>query len=199
MRWIDAFGGDLEQLGAYAWMVENADSKGRLNLSLRGLSRGLNWHPQKTSRFLKMLEYSQLYKDGIVTLADKQNKADKSDLVTADRDGQMELFAEPDRLNETPYSYPKPTPLPVNFKLPKSWGEWAMEAHGLSRDEVLVERDKFHGYWVDKSGTVKGRKKVWALTWRKWIASPYRQAPDQSVANTDGFGEELRMKYGDRR
>lgn len=198
MNWIDAFGGDLEQVGAYAWMVENADSEGRLSLSLRALSRGLNWHPQKTSRFLKMLEYSQLYKDGIVTLAAPQNKANHGDLVTADRDGQIELFAEPDRLNENPYSYPKPTPLPVNFKLPKSWGEWAMEAHGLSRDEVLIERDKFRGYWVDKSGTVKGRKKVWALAWRKWIGSPYRQNPDQAAANTDGFSEELRLKYGQR-
>ena len=196
MSWIDAFGGDLEQVGAYAWMIENADSDGRLTLSIRALSRGLGWHPQKTSRFLKMLEYSQLIKDGFVTLAVQENKGDSADHVTADLGGQIELFGEPDRLNEKPYSYPKPKPLPVNFKLPKSWGEWAMEAHGLSRQEVLAECDKFRGYWIDKSGTVKGRKKVWALVWRKWIASPYRKAPDQAVSETDGFMQEMRIKHG---
>lgn len=196
MSWIEAFGGDLEKVGAYTWMMEAADNQGRLALSLRAISRGLNWHPQKTSRFIKMLEYNGLFSDGIVTKVSQKNMSDRPDLVTADNTNVFDLFAEPDKLNEKPYRYEKPTPLPANFDLPKSWGEWAMEVHGLTRDEVIIQRDQFRGYWIDKSSTQKGKKKIWALTWRKWIASPYRKAPEQAAAETDGFMAAMRRKHG---
>jgi hypothetical protein len=69
---------------------------------------------------------------------------------------------------------PKPTPekratrLSEDWRLPKAWGDWAMENFHISRDQVVGEAQRFKDYWAGVPG-VKATKKDWPATWRNWI------------------------------
>lgn len=56
--------------------------------------------------------------------------------------------------------------LPIDWELPTEWGEWAEQY--LTRDEIILESDKFKDYWIAQTGksAVKGD---WQATWRNWI------------------------------
>lgn len=58
--------------------------------------------------------------------------------------------------------------LPDDWRLPRSWGEWAMQETGMTADAVRWEADKFADYWHARSG--QGACKLdWQATWRNWI------------------------------
>lgn len=57
------------------------------------------------------------------------------------------------------------TALPVDWKLPKKLGEWALaEFPHWSAEDVRRISDKFHDYWLSCGGA----KKDWEATWRNW-------------------------------
>jgi len=66
--------------------------------------------------------------------------------------------------------------LPVDFKLPREWGEWALNNSPLSHEQIREEGEKFRDYWINVEGA-KGRKKDWLATWRNWI----RRAKDSGT------------------
>lgn len=61
------------------------------------------------------------------------------------------------------------TRLPDDWKLPKSWGEWAIAEHpGLGEEEIRRQAAMFADHWHGKAGK-DGRKADWGATWRNWI------------------------------
>lgn len=75
------------------------------------------------------------------------------------------------------------TRLPADWKLPKAWGEWAMQENsGWSDDDVRRCADKFHNHWIAATGRT-ATKANWQATWRNWVRkeeAPPRQARPQS-------------------
>lgn len=69
----------------------------------------------------------------------------------------------------------KATPLPTNWSLPKSWGEWALaEFPHWTPEVVRLEADKFADHWRTKSGK-DARKADWPAAWRNWCRSDIAQ------------------------
>jgi hypothetical protein len=61
------------------------------------------------------------------------------------------------------------TRLPADWKLPRSWGEWALaEKPGWTSARVIEVADKFRDYWIAKAGR-DGSKADWLATWRNWV------------------------------
>lgn len=71
---------------------------------------------------------------------------------------------------------PKGSRLPPDWKLPKPWGEWAMEDRGLSAEQVRTEADKFADYWRAKPGK-DAVKLDWLATWRNWVRNAAERIP----------------------
>lgn len=59
------------------------------------------------------------------------------------------------------------TRLPREWKLPKSWGDWAMEHTGLPADWVRGQAEHFADYWHSKGRDAA--KLDWEKTWKNWI------------------------------
>lgn len=69
------------------------------------------------------------------------------------------------------------TRLPDGWKLPKSWGDWALEQRpDMTPADVRREADCFADYWHAVPGA-KGRKADWLGTWRNWIRRSDGAAP----------------------
>lgn len=80
--------------------------------------------------------------------------------------------------------------LPLDWALPKSWGEWALENTELDVDAIRLEAEKFKDHWLANSNRATGRKADWAATWRNWArnAKPEKTAKtktQQILANND--------------
>lgn len=61
------------------------------------------------------------------------------------------------------------TRLPVDWKLPKRWGEWAIaDRPELTAEEVRRQGEMFADHWRAATGK-DGRKADWEATWRNWI------------------------------
>ena len=58
--------------------------------------------------------------------------------------------------------------LPEDWKLPKAWGEWAVDFTARDAAWVRAEGDKFRDYWLSRAGAIS-RKVDWEATWRNWI------------------------------
>ena len=72
---------------------------------------------------------------------------------------------------EKPAAQPKAHPLPDDWQLPRTWGEWALaEYPHWTADVVRLEADKFRDHWRAKSGK-DARKADWPATWRNWCRS----------------------------
>lgn len=68
------------------------------------------------------------------------------------------------------------TRLPQDWKLPKSWGEWALATFRVSEAQVRSEAERFKNHWLAKAG--KDATKIdWQATWRNWCSSDYRAWP----------------------
>lgn len=84
--------------------------------------------------------------------------------------------------------------LPQDWKLPKAWGDWAVETFPQwSTADVRAEADKFRDFWVAKSGA--GAAKLdWEATWRNWCRNakkPETKATAETYGMNLGFGRIL--------
>ena len=84
--------------------------------------------------------------------------------------------------------------LSQDWKLPKAWGDWAVETFPQwSTADVRAEADKFRDFWVAKSGS--GATKVdWEATWRNWCRNakkPETKATAETYGMNLGFGRIL--------
>lgn len=108
-----------------------------------------------------------------VTRTDTDTDIDKEETVNnlkavggADRDTSP---AAPPSQARTTGKTATGTRLPDDWKLPKSWGEWAIAEHpGLSEGEIRRQAAMFADHWHGKAGK-DGRKADWGATWRNWI------------------------------
>lgn len=64
------------------------------------------------------------------------------------------------------------THLPPDWRLPRAWGEWALEHFDVSATEVRSEAERFRDHWHTKSGK-DATKRDWFATWRNWCSSSY--------------------------
>lgn len=60
------------------------------------------------------------------------------------------------------------TRLDADWKLPRSWGMWAVENFTVSPDDVRAEAGRFADFWLSKSGQ-DATKVDWRRTWQNWI------------------------------
>lgn len=83
--------------------------------------------------------------------------------------------------------------LPDDWRLPKAWGEWAMQEYPhWTADIVRLEGEKFADHWRSKAGK-DGAKLDWLGTWRNWCRSdiaqrthaPQRARPVKPAQMTD--------------
>lgn len=81
------------------------------------------------------------------------------------------------------------TRLRADWKLPKEWGEWAMQ-EGCTAQEVLEEADYFRDYWISRADRL-AVKLDWQATWRNWIRKNKKPAHKKTFAEqTKNFKEE---------
>lgn len=69
--------------------------------------------------------------------------------------------------NASPKKTLRGSRLPTDWRLPKSWGDWAI-AEGVPDQAARAEADRFRDYWLGVSGQ-KGVKLDWEATWRNWV------------------------------
>jgi hypothetical protein len=89
---------------------------------------------------------------------------------------------------DKPPAHPKAHPLPDDWQLPRTWGEWALaEYPHWTADVVRLEADKFRDHWRGKSGK-DARKADWPATWRNWCRSDIcqRSHPLPTASRTAG-------------
>jgi hypothetical protein len=70
--------------------------------------------------------------------------------------------------------------LPVDWLLPKKWGDWALkERPDLTESAIRLEADKFKDHWIANANQRTGKKADWCAAWRNWI----RKVPVVKAAN----------------
>jgi uncharacterized protein YdaU (DUF1376 family) len=69
----------------------------------------------------------------------------------------------------------KGTRLTEDWRLPKPWGEYALE-RGLPRERVLIEAEKMKN-WSINAGA-KGVKPDWFAAWRNWVQKAIDELPN---------------------
>ena len=80
--------------------------------------------------------------------------------------------------------------LPSDWKLPKAWGEWALqERRGWTADYVRTIGEKFHDHWIAQPGR-KGVKLDWQATWRNWVRN---ESDQKTSAQAVGGGQVSEM------
>lgn len=92
----------------------------------------------------------------------------------------------------------KGTRLPENWRLPKSWGEWAVTDEGLPEADVRREGERFRDYWVGLSGA-RGVKRDWLATWRNWVRKNREDAKARAKPRSSGtpeIGEQRKLNDG---
>lgn len=64
------------------------------------------------------------------------------------------------------------TRLPADWRLPKTWGDWAVAECVITPAQVRREADNFRDFWISKAGSA-ACKLDWQATWRNWIRRDY--------------------------
>jgi hypothetical protein len=63
--------------------------------------------------------------------------------------------------------------LTADWRLPQSWGQWALTEFGVSEQAVRREADTFRDYWCGRAD--KGAVKLdWEATWRNWCRKAFQ-------------------------
>lgn len=97
------------------------------------------------------------------------------DTLHKTQDKPSEVISITDNNNTCMSSHPVPTkkkatPLPENWVLPKTWGEWAMqEKPMLTVDDVRKMADCFKDHWIANASRAASKKSDWFATWRNWV------------------------------
>lgn len=99
---------------------------------------------------------------------DKEETVEELEVVGAGHAGAAPS-ASPDQPEPRGKTSTAGSRLPVDWKLPKRWGEWAIaERPELSAEEVRRQGEMFADHWRAATGK-DGRKADWEATWRNWI------------------------------
>jgi len=76
------------------------------------------------------------------------------------------------------------TRLPEDWKLPKPWGEWALqEKPHLLADDVRVMADGFKDWALSNANRAIGKKADWLAAWRNWVRNQ-RDSPKKVNGNS---------------
>ena len=84
--------------------------------------------------------------------------------------------------------------LSAEWRLPKAWGEWAMN-EGLPELDTRREADKFRDYWIGVAGA-KGVKLDWQATWRNWVRKALSDRKQSPKVGQSKVGETRRFPNG---
>lgn len=105
---------------------------------------------------------------------DKEGDTDKEDLLTTPSSvGAQNAEAAPSASPAEPTAPEGKSRngkrLPEGWKLPKKWGDWALQEFPVLTDaEVRAQAATFADYWHAKAGK-DARKLDWEAVWRNWI------------------------------
>ncbi|GDY37251.1 hypothetical protein [Acidovorax sp. NB1] len=105
---------------------------------------------------------------------DKEGDTDKEDLLTTPPSvGAQNSEAAPSASPAEPTAPEGKSRngkrLPEDWKLPKKWGDWALQEFTVLTDaEVRAQAATFADYWHAKAGK-DARKLDWEAVWRNWI------------------------------
>lgn len=81
---------------------------------------------------------------------------------------------------------PKGKALPLDWKLPKSWSEWALsEKSELNSDDVIKMAEAFKDHWLSNANQANAKKADWEATWRNWVRRQYIQPIKTQTSNRE--------------
>lgn len=83
---------------------------------------------------------------------------------------------------------PRASRLPEDWKLPRTWGLWALDHFVITPEQVRTEAASFRDYWTGLGNTKNATKKDWPGTWRNWIRNSkkrYRVRKPETEAAPD--------------
>jgi hypothetical protein len=90
------------------------------------------------------------------------------------------LKSQPDSTRSSSSSKTIGTRLPIDWVLPKAWGDWALaERKDLTADMIRRESEQFKDHWIANANQKNGKKADWKAAWRTWI----RRVPVAKQAN----------------
>lgn len=72
---------------------------------------------------------------------------------------------------------PKGTRLPVDFKAPQDWIDFAIDERRWTPEDAADEAENFRDFWVAKPGA-NASKLDWLATWRNWVRNSRRPDGD---------------------
>lgn len=108
-----------------------------------------------------------------------------------------EAKAKPPKKGDSADRATRGTRLPTDWRLPQSWGHWALQA-GMTENEVRREAENFRDYWSGVAGA-KGIKLDWQGTWRNRVRSTLERwgrpikspdEPQQAASGPERFTDE---------
>ena len=82
------------------------------------------------------------------------------------------------------------TRLPMDWFLPKDWGDWAV-SQGWIEDDIRDQADRFRDHWHGKSGA-NATKLNWLATWRNWLRVAKDRKPKLTAIN-GGINDRLKF------
>ena len=60
--------------------------------------------------------------------------------------------------------------LPIDWVLPKAWGEWAKnEKPDFSNEQIRLVSEVFKDHWLANANQANAKKSNWEATWRNWV------------------------------
>lgn len=89
------------------------------------------------------------------------------------------------------------TRLPLDWRLPMAWGEWAFNRFDVSKDRIRREGETFRDYW--HGATRNATKRDWFAAWRVWCSSDklgWRERSGYRSANELALGDESEVASG---
>jgi len=90
----------------------------------------------------------------------------------------------PSKKRDTNVSPKKGSRLPEDWRLPKDWGQWAVD-QGMDELAVRREAEKFRDWWIAQPGQ-KAVKVDWQATWRNWIRKALDDRPKRRATVQQG-------------
>lgn len=86
--------------------------------------------------------------------------------------------------------------LPVDWALPKSWGEWALsERQDLQAADVRKISEAFRDHWLANANQPSSKKADWQAAWRNWVRKQPQPIRGSATKATSDF---VQRDYGKR-
>jgi hypothetical protein len=162
-----------EFIGPWVWIIAKARFKangigrGQLELSRRLLHKQFPYLSlAKCQRFFDQLIDQQMIK------IDPQSDPSSKNVSKNDKNVKEKST--------------RGTRLPADWKLPKSWGEWALENRSDFSEAIVRDiAEQFRDHWQSASGQ-NATKRDWFATWRNWCRRQKIQNQQQSTQEKGG-------------